>query len=251
VPGRSRFLLLQVRPEEGPRESELASMRAGSGLGDRLESLRVDVEPVPADVLDRYAGVLVGGSPFNVTDPEERKPDGQRNAERRLAEVAERALERDHPAFFTCYGIGVLTRVLGGVVDRSRPERVAATENRLTPAGRADPVAGALPERFFALTGHKEGVPEVPPDATLLATNDTCPVQLYRVGNVLASQFHPEPTTQDFVDRATAYSSYGYFPEQELAAIAADVLRARVTEPRKLLQRFVDEAVQRAPTARG
>ncbi|MDQ1513163.1 MAG: hypothetical protein QOC59_1005, partial [Microbacteriaceae bacterium] len=39
-----------------------------------------------------------------------------------------------------------------------------------------------------------------------------------------------------------AYSSYGYFPEHELAAIAAEVLRARVTEPRRLLQRFVAAA---------
>ena len=242
-----RFLLLQVRPEDGPREREHASMRAATGLGDRLDALRIDVDELPPDLLDRYAGILAGGSPYNVTDPESRKPEAQRNAERRLARVAELALERNHPAFFTCYGIGVLTRVLGGVVDREHPERVSATENRLTSAGAADPVAGALPSRFFALTGHKEGVPELPAGATLLATNVVCPVQLYRVGKVLASQFHPEPTTQDFVDRATAYSGYGYFPDSELATIAAEVLRAEITEPRKLLQRFVAEAVQPSP----
>jgi GMP synthase (glutamine-hydrolysing) len=234
------FLLLQVRPEEAARDRELDSMRSASGLGHRLERLRVDTEPLPDDVFERYAGFLVGGSPFNVTDPEEGKGPGQRRAEQQLTRLAEQALERDHPAFFTCYGIGVLTRALGGVVDRSRPERVSAALNRLTDAGAADPIAGALSRTFFALTGHKEAAPEPPPDAVLLATNDVSPVQLYRVGNVYASQFHPEPTTQEFVERATAYSGYGYFREQELAAIAAQVLATEITEPRRLLTGFVE-----------
>jgi GMP synthase (glutamine-hydrolysing) len=235
----SRFLLLQARPEQDAREREAASMVAATGLGDRLDVLSVDVDAVPADVFDRYAGVITGGSPYSVSDPEAGKSPGQRLAEAQLTRLAQEALDRDAPAFFTCFGIGLLTLALGGSVDRTHPEPVYAAENRLTEAGRTDPIAGALPDRFFALTGHKESAPTVPPGATLLATNDVSPVQLYRVGNVVASQFHPEPTTQDFVDRATTYSGYGYFAEGELAAIAEAILRAEVTEPRKLLQGFV------------
>ena len=73
-----------------------------------------------------------------------------------------------------------------------------------------------------------------------IATNDASPVQLYRVGAVYASQFHPEPTVEDFVDRATTYSHYGYFPPEELALITASLRAADVTEPRLLLQRFVE-----------
>jgi GMP synthase (glutamine-hydrolysing) len=84
----TRFLLLQVRPEALPREGEAASMRSATGLGDRLDTLRVDVEPLPPDVFDTYAGFLVGGSPFNVSDPESGKSDAQRAAEERLTTIA-------------------------------------------------------------------------------------------------------------------------------------------------------------------
>lgn len=237
-----RFLLVQARPEPDARDRELAAMARESGLGDRLDALSADADRLPADLFERYAGVITGGSPYSVTDPADRKSPGQRLAEAQLSRLANEALDRDAPVFFTCFGIGLLTLALGGTVDRTHPEDVSATEERLTEAGRADPVAGALPDRFFALTGHKESAPEVPPGATLLATNAASPVQLYRVGNLLASQFHPEPTTQEFVERATTYSRHGYFAESELTAIADALLRAEVTEPRKLLQGFVERA---------
>jgi GMP synthase (glutamine-hydrolysing) len=184
--------------------------------------------------------VITGGSPYSVTDPEPGKGSDQRLAERQLRRLAADALARDRPVFFTCYGIGLLTLELGGTVDRTHPEVASATEDVLTAAGAADPVAEVLPARFSALTGHKESAPETPPGATLLATNDVSPVQLYRVGAVLASQFHPEPTPQDFVERAAVYAGHGYFPEGELESIAAAMLRADVTAPRRLLRHFVE-----------
>lgn len=242
MPSDARFLLLQARPEEVPRRQEAASFRRATGLGDRLDVLRADVDPLPPDAFERWAGFLVGGSPFTVSDPESGKSDGQLAAERTLTRLAADALERGVPAFFTCYGIGLVTRLLGGTIDRSHPERPVAQPTRRTPAGADDPVAGVLPERFLALTGHKESAPEPPRGAVLLATNDVSPVQLYRVGEVLASQFHPEPTTEEFVARATAYQAYGYFPPAELHAIAAAVRGASVTAPLALLPRFVARA---------
>jgi GMP synthase (glutamine-hydrolysing) len=246
VPSDARFLLLQARPEHLPRAQEAASFRSATGLGDRLDVLRVDVEPLPRDAFARWAGFLVGGSPFNVSDPEPGKPDGQRTAEATLTRLADEAIAAGKPAFFTCYGIGLVTRLLGGAIDRTHPEQPTAQPTRLTAAGVADPVAGVLPPTFLALTGHKESAPEPPPGAELLATNDVSPVQLYRVGELLASQFHPEPTTEEFVARATAYQTYGYFPPTELDAIAAAVRGASVTAPRLLLPRFVARAEQLA-----
>jgi GMP synthase (glutamine-hydrolysing) len=242
VPSDARFLLLQARPEDAPRVQEAASFRSATGLGDRLDVLRVDREPLPADAFDRWAGFLVGGSPFNVSDPESGKPDGQLAAEATLTRLAADALDAGRPAFFTCYGIGLVTRLLGGTIDRTHPEQPTAQPTRLTAAGAADPVAGVLPATFLALTGHKESAPAPPPGAQLLATNDVSPVQLYRVGELLASQFHPEPTTEEFIARATAYQTYGYFPPAELHAIAGAVRRASVTAPRLLLPRFVARA---------
>ncbi len=236
------FLLLQVRPEADARAGELVSMRRATGLGDRLVARSADLEVLPPDLADRSAGVVVGGSPYSVSDDESAKGDAQRLAERQLAALAERALERELPVFFTCYGIGVLTRVLRGVVDRSHPEEASAAENRLTDAGRADPLASVLSDRFTALTGHKESAPVPPPGAVLLATNDASPVQLYRVGSVVASQFHPGPTTEDFGQRAVIYQRHGYFPEGGLETVLTMLARATVTEPQRLLRRFVELA---------
>jgi GMP synthase (glutamine-hydrolysing) len=236
------FVLLQMRPEADARVAEAASVRSAGGLDDRLVTLNADLDVLPADLPDRHAGVIVGGSPYSVSDPEPTKSEPQRFAERQLAALAERALERDLPVFFTCYGIGILTRVLGGTVDRSHPEPVSATESRLTDAGRTDPLTSGMPDRFIALTGHKESAPSTPPGAVLLATNDASPVQLYRAGSVVASQFHPEPTTDDFARRAAVYQRHGYFPPGEYAAVAASLAAASVTEPQRLLRRFVELA---------
>lgn len=236
------FVLLQMRPEEDARADEAAAVRRASGLGDRLLTRNADLDELPVDLADRHAGVIVGGSPYSVSDPAKAKSAPQRHAERQLAALAERALDRDLPVFFTCYGIGVLTQVLGGTVDRTHPEPVSAARSRLTDEGRTDPLTSGLPDAFCALTGHKESAPATPPGAVLLATNDASPVQLYRAGSVVASQFHPEPTTADFAQRAAVYQRHGYFPAGEYAAVAAALAAATVTEPQRLLRRFVELA---------
>ena len=138
----------------------------------------------------------MGGSPFNVTTAEDRKHPVQRRVESDLARLAELALDTDLPLLFTCYGIGVLTRVLGGAVGTAHGEEAPAVEIVLTDAGVADPLVGVLPERFDALVGHKEATDRLPDDAVLLASSAACPVQIYRVGRrVYATQFHPEVST--------------------------------------------------------
>ena len=54
--------------------------------------------------------------------------------------------------------------------------------------------------------------------------------------------FHPEPTTADFITRATVYQRHGYFPVDELAAVSERIAAAAVTEPQRLLRRFVELA---------
>ena len=238
------FLFVSARPEIEAVGPEYASVLRATGLpADRLRHLRLDVEPLGALAPQRFAGVIIGGSPYNVTTPEHDKHDVQRRVERDLARLAEQALATDHPVLFTCYGIGVLTRVLGGEVDTRFGEEAAAVEITLTDEGRADPLVGVLPARFDALVGHKEATARLPGDAVLLARSAGCPVQVYRVGaNVYATQFHPEVSTGDFIMRAQVYRYHGYFPAHELDAFSARVRATPVTEPQRMLRRFVDLA---------
>ncbi|MBM7505758.1 glutamine amidotransferase [Agromyces aurantiacus] len=243
-----RFLLVSARPELDAVGPERASVLRATGLDPaRLEHLRLDVEPLGDRAPQQYDGVVVGGSPFNVTTPEEAKSPVQRRVEADLARLAERALATDHPVMFTCYGIGVLTRVLGGTVDTLHGEQASAVEITLTDEGRADPVVGGLPVRFDALVGHKEATGRLPPDAVLLARSAGCPVQVYRAGaNVYATQFHPEVSTADFIARAQVYRHHGYFPAHEFDALSTRVRAASITEPQRLLRRFVELAEARA-----
>lgn len=238
------FLFLSARPEVEAVGPEYESVRRAMGIdAERLEHLRLDVEPLGAVLLEAFAGVVVGGSPYNVTAPEEHKHQVQRRVEADLARLAEAALERDHPVLFTCYGIGVLTRVLGGTVGILHGEQAAAVEITLTSEGLADPLTGVLPVRFDALVGHKEATEQLPADAVLLATSSGCPVQVYRAGSrVWATQFHPEVSASDFVARAQVYRHHGYFPASELRAVSERLAAASVTQPQRMLRRFVELA---------
>ncbi|WP_426323753.1 glutamine amidotransferase-related protein [Microbacterium sp. E-13] len=237
------LLYVCVRPQQGAAAAEYESFRTAMHLDEgRLGRHDLVREPLPADAFERYAGFLVGGSPFNVADPESTKTEAQRRLEADLARIAERTAAGDGPAaLFTCYGIGIATRTLGGTVSRAYPEDTGPVAVELTPDAHADPLFGGLADRFTALTAHKEGTEALPPGAVLLARNDGCPVQAYRVGDRLyATQFHPEPTTKAFTERMAVYRDDGYFDSADYDAIAGRVLAASVTEPTRLLRAFAD-----------
>lgn len=238
------FLFLSARPEVDAVGPEYESVRRAMDVdAGRLDHVRVDVEPLRELRLDDFAGIVVGGSPYNVTTPESGKHPVQRRVESDLARLAEAALERDFPLLFTCYGIGILTRVLGGTVGTLHGEQAAAVEIALTPEGAVDPLTGVLPGRFDALVGHKEATERLPGDAVLLASSAACPVQVYRVGRrVYATQFHPEVSAHDFIARAQVYRHHGYFPASELRAVSERLAAASVTEPQRMLRRFVELA---------
>ena len=235
------LLYVCVRPEIGAADAEHASFRRALGVDvvDRLDLLTESLDP---ERLAHYRGIVVGGSPFNVSDAT--KSPLQARVEADLESIADRAIEGGVAAFFTCFSIGVVTRMLGGVVTIDTPEAASATVIRTTPAGDADPLFGPSAPALTVFTAHKESAASVPPGAELLATNDVCPVQAYRVGTHLyAAQFHPEPTPRDFADRMTFYRTTGYFDPSEFDAVQGQVLAASVTEGAALLRRFAETFV--------
>lgn len=236
--GSRALLYLCARPQRDAATGEYASFRAAMGLDEHgLHAWDLVSDPLPADALDRYAGFVVGGSPFNAAEPG--KSGAQRRLEADLERVAAAAATAGPAALFTCYGIGVVTRMLGGAVTSDLAEETGATRVTLTEAGRADPLFGVMPSRFDAFTAHKEGTARLPDGAVLLATNAACPVQAYRVGDRLwATQFHPEPTPRDFTARMTVYRDAGYFDPAEFDLVAGRVLAASVEAPARMLATF-------------
>lgn len=231
----SSVLYVCVRPERSAADAEHRSFRRGLGLGslDRLDLLHASLETVE---WQQYEGFVIGGSPFNVTDAE--KDEYQRAVEHDLERIARRALDGDATALFTCYGIGVVTRMLGGEVHTGQPEQASATSVQLTDVGIRDPLFGPGAPTMSVFTAHKESARETPPGAVLLATNDACTVQAYRVGERLyATQFHPEASPQDFADRMAVYRASGYFDPRDYERTERAILDASV-DGHDLLARF-------------
>ncbi|WP_374456911.1 glutamine amidotransferase [Nocardioides sp.] len=236
------FLFLGTRAEDDVAQQEYDAVLAGCGLhADELVRVRLEQRPLgPVDLAD-WSGVILGGGPFNASDPEEVKSDAQRRAEADLRGLAEQVLTADFPFLGACYGIGVLGGLGGGVVDRTFGEPIGALPVRLTADGQADPLFGVLPSEFTAYLGHKEAVSRLPEGAVLLASTDTCPVHAFRLGrNVYATQFHPELDAVAICDRIDAYSAHGYYEPHERESLKAAAREAMVTEPVRLLARFVE-----------
>jgi GMP synthase (glutamine-hydrolysing) len=236
------FLFLGTRAEDDVAQQEYDAVLAGGGLRpDELVRVRLEQGPLGEVDLEEWSGIILGGGPFNVSDPEDVKSPTQRGAESELRTLAEQVLEADFPFLGACYGIGVLGALRGGSVDRTFGEPIGALPVRLSEAGRSDPLFEVMPEEFTAYLGHKEAVARLPDGAVLLASTDTCPVHAFRLGrNVYATQFHPELDAVAICDRIDAYASHGYYLPHERELLKSAAREAMVTEPVRLLARFVE-----------
>jgi GMP synthase (glutamine-hydrolysing) len=252
------FLLLAIRAEDAAADNEYDSYLSLSGLGEgELRRVRLEQHALGRVDLGDWSGIMLGGSPFNYSDPEELKTPVQRRVEADLSDLLDQVVSADFPFLGACYGIGALGRYLGAVVDRSFAEPVGAVEIRLTPAGRRDPLLGELPAAFQAFTGHKEAVSHLPGPAAggkasradLLASSAGCPVQAFRVGgNVYATQFHPELDVAGLCTRIEVYKHAGYFEPDQADGIMAQAARSNVTWPPAILRGFVRRYGQPALT---
>ena len=236
------FLFLGTRAEDDVAQQEYDAVLAGTGLHPgELARIRLEAGPLGEIDLHDWSGIILGGGPFNKSDPDEFKSPVQHRVEAELHDLAERVVATDTPFLGACYGIGVLGTRAGGVVDRTYGEPIGALPVRLSAEGLEDPLFGELPEVFNAYLGHKEAVSRLPEGGVLLASTDTCPVHAFRLGrNVYATQFHPELDAVALCDRVDAYSAHGYYQPHEQESLKSAAREALVTEPVRLLARFVE-----------
>lgn len=235
------FLLLATRADDAAADGEHDAIRRFAGLAeDELHRVRLEAGPMPPIELDDYSGIIVGGSPFNTSDPAEVKSGVQHRVESELAGLLDDVVARDFPFFGACYGVGTLGVRTGGVVDRTYGEPVGAVPVTLTDAGRTDPLFAGMPATFDAFVGHKEAIRTPPDGAVVLASSPACPVQAFRVKqNLYATQFHPELDVPGIVARVEIYRHAGYFPPEELGRVIEEISGAVVDQPPRLLANFV------------
>lgn len=212
------FLLLSARPEPAAARGEYLAVAKFAGLTSRqlVAHSVIDVALGGLDLGD-YSGVILGGGPYNASDPD--KSELQLRVEADLAYVVDEVLSREIGFLGLCYGVGVLATATGGVVDRTYGEPPSGIAVRLTDDGRLDPLLDGVSDHFAAFVAHKEACTTLPPGAVLLAEGDTCPVQMFRVGeHAYATQFHPELDAQALADRLRIYQHAGYFDPESLSS---------------------------------
>jgi GMP synthase (glutamine-hydrolysing) len=235
------FLLLQSRPEETVSNNEYeAFLEHGGLLPDQLLRMRIESGDIPEINLSDYSGIMLGGSPYTFTDPDEKKSEAQKECEAGLSKLLDEILEKDFPFLGVCYGIGTVVSHEGGVVSRKYGEPVWPTNIRLTKEGQRDKLLKNIPESFGAIVGHKEACEVLPKSAILLASSVTCPVQLFKIkNNAYVTQFHVELDSLGVQVRTEAYRHMGYFDPEEGDLIIAEAQKYEFKEAKQILKNFV------------
>ena len=235
------FLLLSIRGEDAAADDEYQAMMRFAELDETgMRRIRLTHTTLGAIDLADWSGVIVGGGPYNVSDPEESKSQTQRRVESELLSLTERIVESDFPFLGCCYGVGILGSVVGATVDRSYPEPVAAVTVTLSPEGRKEPLFADLPDVFDAFGGHKEAASSLPSDVVCLASSPDCPVQAFRVGsNTYATQFHPELDLEGICTRIDVYKNHGYFVPESAELLKAEARKRHIEYPPTIRRRFV------------
>lgn len=236
------FLIIQLRPEDAAADNELVAIKRYGHLGDSAAlRLRAEQSGLQNIDLDQYAAIIVGGSPFDISTPEDQKSAVQLEVESGFRNLFDDVVKRDFPFLGCCSGNGLLGSYLGATISSKYAEPVGGATIQLSAEGKRDRLLDNFPETFRVLLGHKEACDSTPPGAVLLAGNAACPVQMFRVkSNIYATQFHPEADAQGFTTRINIYKDYGYFPADSAEELIASIENEESPEAQLLLKRFVD-----------
>src|SRR5437762_261634 len=133
------FLLLAIRAEDAAADNEYESFLAFSGLDEHdLRRVRLEQRALGDVDLRDWSGILLGGGPFNFSDPEASKSPVQRRVEADLRGLLERVVDADFPFLGACYGIGTLGRHIRAVVERRYADTVRSDPITLTSEGQRD-----------------------------------------------------------------------------------------------------------------
>lgn len=247
-PSGRPFLLIQTRPEDdAARAEEEAVRRLGGFAGHQLAALRLDreLEADPglrkdwASLVAEHAGVILSGSPYTSSVPQESKDALQVAVELEVGRMLDAVLAADAPFLGCCYGVGTLGAHTGGTVDGTHAEPAGPVDVTLTAEGAADPLLADLPPAFTAYVGHKEGLTVPPPGAVVLATGEGCPTQMFRLGErQYATQFHPELDQAGLVERLRIYLHHGYVDPADVEDTFARIESTPAPVPPRILENF-------------
>jgi len=185
----------------------------------------------------RPQGIIVTGSPLSVMD--EAPWMLQLGAD--LLEVGARGTQ----ILGVCFGHQLLARAAsGGVVLNPRGREIGTVRVRLTAAGRRDPLFANWAEGDLVevQATHMDAVDPLPEGATLLASNENCAAQAFRLSETVAGvQFHPELWPEALRDLILSRKDKLLAEGRDVGALVAAVHEVKASA---LLHAFAAQAAQ-------
>jgi GMP synthase (glutamine-hydrolysing) len=161
-------------------------------IARRLRELSVYSEIVPFNTpIDKLrgkqpAGIILSGGPKSVSDA---------GAPRCAPEI----FELGTPVLGICYGMQLMTDVLGGEVRRSGQREFGHAQVHVTGNGSPPKLFAQLPPDLRVWASHGDDVAAVPPGFAVAATSATTPIAAMEAPgrNLYALLFHPEVAHTD------------------------------------------------------
>jgi len=230
-----KFLVLQHLPVEHP-----GSFRPlWSAAGIAWDTVELDAgETIPP--LEGYDAMIVMGGPQDVWQEDQHdwlKPE--------KAAIREWVVNRQMPYLGICLGHQLLAEAIGGTVGPGTSE-VGFGKVTLTKAGQQAPALDGLPAELDVFQWHSAEVKTLPPEAEVLAENEACAVQAFRLGSAYGLQFHVEltedtvPDWQDVPEYAASLAEiFGADGAANLAASVGPRLPAFEATSAKLHENFL------------
>lgn len=236
------ILLLQIRPEDSTSDGEYQAILTFGNLSvDEVVRVRLEQMDMPEFHLDDYSAIIIGGGPWNPGDPIEKQSDAQKRTEAKLFPFVKQIVDADKPCLAICYGLEAIACATHTPLTHEFSESAGAINLFMTEDGTQDPLLTDLPNPFRGFVGHHESLAAAPAGATLLLKSETCPVEMFRLGqNVYATQFHPEMDVAVMNVRIDVYKDAGYFPPGGAERLKEKIKDEHITIPMMVLKRFVE-----------
>ena len=148
---------MQLRPEDDTSDNEFAAILKYGDLGVKdVHRLRIEKKGIPGDLaLEQYSGVIVGGSPFDISTPEQDKSEIQKKIEQDFNRLFDVIVPNDIAFLGACSGNGLLGSYLGTSISTRYSEAVGCVKLDITDAGKCDPLLSGFPNTITVLLGHK------------------------------------------------------------------------------------------------
>lgn len=221
-----KILTIQFRSNLQAIAAERSNLEREVGIYVEVEYINALDDEIdwnhPQAILADYKGLILGGSGEFDFDGKRSESDPAKKTSYALLEklkpLFEYVFENDIPTLGICYGHQILGAFRGAQVCCDEIQKKTGSYELKLMVDRNDYfLFSDLPNSFFAHYGHKDALDRVPDGAVLIMNGgEQCKVSALKYqNNIYSTQFHPEFTYEQAVDRIK--KTPGYLPEGVVA----------------------------------